>query len=127
MGVSKTVNAELFEVSLPESLPFPILTSTDLYDSLCQKSKSYQHLLTQVVHLVITPQLWLHRARDTITIKNSNNRDNIKVLGEISFKTKIQLAFYYLIKNSQELHPPPQLDAGHDIICLLYTSPSPRD
>ena len=62
------------------------------------------------------PLLWLQRARESIKIKKGNDKDKINVIVEVSFKTKIQLAFYWLIKNSQELHPPPKLDAGHSII-----------
>ena len=91
-----------------------------------KKSKSYQHLLTQVVHLIVAPQIWLRRARDAIKIKN-NPKGDIDTLGEISFETKIHMAYLWVIKNSKELYSPPQLDASHNItshngiICIKDT------
>ena len=116
IGTTRAVNAELFKLSLSEPLPFYVKTNVELYKMLCNTSKSYQHLVTRVVHSVISQHIWLRKARESLEKKKNPDKTFVG-LGDITFRVKIQMAFNWIMRNSQESFSP----------CLLYTSPSPRD
>ena len=107
VGIAKSVNANIFNLAIPNTTPLDVSTNTTVYLSVCDEAKSFPDLLAKMVNRVITPLLFLKGVRNTIAKK---------ITPEVSFEMKLKLGFLWLCLNSKESYLAPKLHAYNSML-----------
>ena len=71
VGIAKSINANIFNLTIPDTIPLDMSPNTTVYMSLCEEAKSFTDLIAKVVNRVITPLLFLKKIRKTIAKKTT--------------------------------------------------------
>ena len=107
VSLSQLFHSEGLNIGLPHSHQIPIRDNTQIYQSLLEKSSSLGALLARTIYQYINPLIWVAKTK----LKMQNEKVPI-----FDLQGKFQMAWHFLVLNSQKLHPPSQMQTSHEIL-----------